>query len=122
MPFCPVCRYEYNPGVFECPDCREKLVDLLEPEPSQAGPDFLQTGREMIRFIPMPDLSGSIYSEMVKGALEERGIQCYIGSDGIYRGFMGVGTPLIPKGYRIFVPEDRYEECLEIQRQMMDGG
>ena len=29
MPFCPRCRYEYNPGISKCPDCDEYLVDRL---------------------------------------------------------------------------------------------
>jgi hypothetical protein len=35
MPFCPKCRYEYNPEVKECPDCGEKLVASLGPDPNQ---------------------------------------------------------------------------------------
>jgi len=30
MPFCPKCHEEYEPGVTECFDCGEKLVDSLE--------------------------------------------------------------------------------------------
>ena len=26
MPFCPECKYEYVPGITECPDCGRKLV------------------------------------------------------------------------------------------------
>lgn len=33
MPFCPVCRMEYEPGIERCPDCGEPLVDQLPPEP-----------------------------------------------------------------------------------------
>ncbi len=35
MPFCPKCRYEYTPEVKECPDCEEKLVPSLGPDPNQ---------------------------------------------------------------------------------------
>ena len=33
MPFCPKCRYEYRPEIKVCPDCGEKLVAELPPEP-----------------------------------------------------------------------------------------
>ena len=34
MPFCPVCRYEYIPGILECADCGATLVDELPPKAS----------------------------------------------------------------------------------------
>jgi hypothetical protein len=35
MPYCPDCRYEYQVGVSECPDCESALVEVL---PSPHGP------------------------------------------------------------------------------------
>jgi hypothetical protein len=29
MPYCPECQYEYRVGVRECPDCNERLVEML---------------------------------------------------------------------------------------------
>ena len=29
MPYCPECRYEYQAGVSECPDCSQFLVEAL---------------------------------------------------------------------------------------------
>jgi hypothetical protein len=29
MPYCPDCRYEYQDGVSECPDCDAALVEAL---------------------------------------------------------------------------------------------
>ncbi|HEX9934642.1 MAG TPA: DUF2007 domain-containing protein [bacterium] len=113
MPYCPSCGYEYQPGVSECPDCREKLVNLLKPDAHGAE-------RTNIRFVPMPELPGRVFAEMVKGALEEQGIHSYIRSDGISEGFGIVGTGPIAKVFRLFVPENRYEESLDIQKQMMD--
>jgi hypothetical protein len=34
MPDCPNCRYEYQNGVFECPDCAVPVVEAL-PERGQ---------------------------------------------------------------------------------------
>ena len=110
MPFCPNCRYEYQPGVAECPDCREPLVENLPPGPPAAD----------VRFVPMPDLPGRVYAEMVKGVLEQRGIPSYLRSDGASDGFSAVGTSILDKGFKLYVPEDRLEECLDIQHQMMD--
>ena len=34
MPYCPVCKYEYRPGIKRCPDCKVSLVDeLVEEKP-----------------------------------------------------------------------------------------
>jgi hypothetical protein len=114
MPFCPNCGYEYGFQVSQCPDCREKLVHSLDPDPSQT------VGKD-VRFAPMPELPGRVFAEMVKGALEEKDIHSYIRSDGVSDAYGIVGTGMITKGFRLFVPEDKLEECLEIQRQMMDG-
>jgi hypothetical protein len=27
MPYCPVCRYQYETGILICPDCQEALID-----------------------------------------------------------------------------------------------
>jgi hypothetical protein len=32
VPFCPKCKYEYNPEVSKCPDCGEWLVSTLPAE------------------------------------------------------------------------------------------
>ena len=35
--FCPNCRYEYKPGVVQCPDCGADLVYALPPDERSAG-------------------------------------------------------------------------------------
>jgi hypothetical protein len=115
MPFCPDCRSEYNPGAAECPDCRARLVDALPPERKESDDASLD-----VKFAPMPELPGRVYAEMVKGALEEHDIPSYIRSDGISEGYGVMGTGPISKGFRLWVPEDKLEECVEIQHQMMD--
>jgi len=32
MAFCPVCGYEYEKGIDECPDCDVQLVEELHPD------------------------------------------------------------------------------------------
>ena len=121
MPYCPKCRYEYNVGVQTCPDCDETLVFALSPDDEPASPE-VSVGKagSKDRFVPLPNLPGKVYAEMVKGALEERGIPCYIhhlSGGGVMR---ASGTGLPATSVELFVPEDRYEECAEIQRQMVD--
>ena len=112
MPFCPNCRYEYRADVSECPDCGEVLVDAL---PSMDDETFRN-----VRFVPMPDLPGRVYAEMIKGVLEERGIPCYIRSEGIIDTVGVTGTGPVNRGVKLYVPEDRLEECLDIQHGMLD--
>ena len=64
-------------------------------------------------------LPGRVYGEMVKGALQGRGITCYIRSENIGDAYQAQGTfPF--GGVRIFIPENRLEESLSIQKQLMD--
>jgi len=106
--FCPACRYEYTDGIRTCPDCGETLVDKLPIEEDSK-----------IDFIPLPSLPGRVYGDMVKGALEEKGIPCYIRSENIGDAYQAQGTfPF--GGVRIFIPENRLQEALSIQQQMMD--
>lgn len=48
MPFCPRCRYEYNPGIGKCPDCDEYLVDRLPPDEDKVRADLDDDDREWI--------------------------------------------------------------------------
>ena len=109
--FCPKCRCEYEEGIENCSDCKEKLVDKL-PQDEQKIPDDL-------KFVPLPNLPGRVYAEMVKGALEKRGIPCYLRGGGVSDAYQFSGNlPL--GGVQLYVPEDRFDECIEIQHQMLD--
>ncbi len=75
---------------------------------------------EDIRFVPLPALPGRVYADMVRGALEDQGIPCYIRSDGIMDTLGVAGTGPVNKGFRVFVPEDALDTCRQIQEGMMD--
>ena len=109
MVFCPECGYEYNPAVRVCPDCGVELVDKF-PEEEMSD----------VSFVSLPDLPGRVYAEMIKGVLEERGIPCYIRADGVSDAYGISGTGPVSKGVRLYVPEDRLEECIQIQHGMLD--
>ena len=110
MPFCPDCGYEYKESVETCPDCNRELKPSkpLEPE-----------GKAEIRFKPLPNLPGRIYAEMLKGALEAQEIPCYIQGKGITDALQ-IGGTMPMDGVQLYVPENRYDEAVEIQRGMMD--
>ncbi|MBN2416655.1 DUF2007 domain-containing protein [bacterium] len=72
-----------------------------------------------MKFVPLPPFPGGIYAEMLKGALEEEGITCYISSEGMEGAFGISGTVLPNADLRLYVPENRYEHCLRIQREMI---
>ena len=108
--FCPKCGYEYEDDIKKCSDCDVDLVKKLPPE---------EEIESDIKFVPLPNLPGRVYAEMVKGALEKRGIPCYLRGEGVTDALQSPGTfPL--GGVQLFVPEDRLGECVEIQHQMLD--
>ena len=110
--FCPSCKYEYNPGVKMCPDCGKKLVEKL---PDEKNNKYFKK----IKFVPLPSLPGRVYADMVKDTLDTNGIPCYIRSQGIGDAYQFPATTPMG-GTRIYVPEDRIEEAIEIQQQMLD--
>ncbi len=72
------------------------------------------------RFVPLPDLPGRVYAEMVREVLEQNGIPSYIRSDGVSDGYGVVGTGPISKGFQLFVPESAVEFCLQIRNEMLN--
>lgn len=109
--FCPECGYEYKEGIRVCPDCGVGLVDGLSEDEDDGRPDGW--------FVPLPNLPGRVYAEMVKAVLDARGIPCYIRAEGVGDAYQFSGTT--PRGgVRLYVPEDRLEECMQIQHGMLD--
>ena len=72
------------------------------------------------KFVPLPDLPGRVYAEMVREVLEQKGIPSYIRSDGVSDGYGVVGTGPIAKGFQLFVPESQVEFCLQIRNEMLN--
>ena len=110
MGFCPQCHYEYESGISICPDCKKALVDRLEEPDHEEGSTF----------VPLPDVPGRVYAGMVKGALEAKGIPCYVRGEGIIDAYGISGTGPVSKGVRVFVPASRMKECINIQSDLLD--
>jgi hypothetical protein len=72
VPFCPVCRYEYHPGVTVCADCGEKLVSEL-PRSAPAA-----VVRPDDTWVSVCRIRGQIRSDLAKGALDSNNIPSMI--------------------------------------------
>jgi hypothetical protein len=113
MPFCPLCKSEYSPGTKRCSDCE---VDLIEELPEE------QDLEEVVEELPenlvlLYHTRNKVYAEFLKETLENSNIPCYMKSSG---SFLEEGLGYVAKkrgGYKIYVPEERYEESLAIKEQ-----
>ncbi|HVP06262.1 MAG TPA: hypothetical protein VMS71_00365 [Candidatus Acidoferrum sp.] len=77
MPFCPKCRYEYQPDVTKCPDCDAWLVSSLPPEPEEEF-DVPNDERE---WIPLAKFPSHATATLVEEALESKGISAVVYDD-----------------------------------------
>jgi threonine synthase len=109
MPYCPNCRFEYEPDIKECPDCGVPLADELPQDESASYEDYVR----------LRDLPSRLYAEMLQEALKKEGIPSIIKSDDIAITFLSHGTTsAVP--VTIWVPKDKAEKCEEIADQMLD--
>ncbi|MDD4053070.1 MAG: hypothetical protein PHR28_14385, partial [candidate division Zixibacteria bacterium] len=110
MPFCPKCRYEYEIGIRECPDCGAKLVDRLPDEDAQAPGEH-----DYKDWIPLANLTSQQMAEMVLESLRAKDIPAVIHSGVGYFGQAGtMGTSLyapIGGAYTLLVPQEYIEDA-----------
>ena len=109
MPFCPNCRTEYIPGIRQCADCGDALVDQL-PEEDQG---------EAFQLVRLHSFPGEVYANMVGEALEHKGIPYLVqkdvlGSTVIVQG----GTE--GQGVTLYVNEEDFEDAEVILNEMVD--
>ncbi len=110
MPYCPQCKCEYLPGFTVCSDCGEKLVAELPVEAEM----------QEVNWLPLRDLPGNLYAEMVKEVLDKKGIPCFIKSDDL-SSTLGTKTVSTPgASAQIFVPERYHKRCQQLILEMMD--
>ncbi len=103
MPFCPVCRYEYEPKVSLCPDCEETVVATLPTDEA-----ILTASQGEWR--PLCLLKTGMYGDMARSALESKDIPSVVmaqpsGSVGKGLGIMGGLTSSGGGGEILMVPE-----------------
>jgi hypothetical protein len=116
MPFCPDCRFEYEPDISKCPDCGSKLVEKLPEEPAQTTTK--ESGEE-INFVPLKNLPSRLYAEMLKEALKSEGIVSMIkGDEGI--AFRTTTSHIPVSKITVWVPQKDVEKAREIADQMLD--
>lgn len=100
--YCPNCKFEYEAGVFKCPDCDEYLVDQLpcdDEYPEENEFNWVQLAR----------LNSDQYAEMLKEVLEKKNIPVILHSGAGHFGItgqMGVTSRPVGGAYSILVPEE----------------
>lgn len=107
---CPNCGRAFSKNNKICPVCEIELVK------SSADKSVSQSER----WLPLRDLPGNIYAEMVKEVLDNKGIPCIIQSDAT-SAVLGIRTASSPGATaQIFVPQKYHETCKQIMLDMMD--
>jgi hypothetical protein len=108
MPFCPICRCEYEAGVAVCADCDEALVAVLPPP--DVDEDELIPPEEMV---PLARLTSHDLAEMLLEALHHENIPAFLHSEAGFfgeTGQMGVSSyQAAGGGYVLLVHQDFVE-------------
>ncbi len=73
MPFCPICRNEYERGIEKCTDCGVSLVENAPPEHDDAVPNA--------PLVEIYQAAGDKEAFVIKSLLESEGIICSLSSD-----------------------------------------
>ncbi len=119
MPFCPKCRYEYNPNITTCPDCDEPLVDLLPPE-DVTNMEGWSTEADWVAVVI---LTSSQYAQMVEEGLKQEGIPAMLYSKTGHFGETGqMGLSIFNPagaGILVLVPANRVTEANEVGEAML---
>ncbi len=103
--FCPVCEFEYNPGITQCPDDKAQLVDQLKPDPT---PDNSEAG-----FVVLHHFGLAAEAEMVNEMLRKNDIRSVVRS-----GSSDALSPLLSSatsfGAAVLVDERDYDRAQEL--------
>jgi hypothetical protein len=98
MPWCPLCKTEYDPGIEQCVDCEVALVESLPPEPENE---------------PVIVLRASTVSEarVAEATLKAEGIPAFIqaAETDLSETIMGEAAD-----YDVYVPAEMEEKAREV--------
>ena len=86
MPFCPKCRYEYQPGVSVCPDCNETLVASLPPETEEPSDELIEKYEDWVQ---LARLTSQPSAEMIMEVFREKKIPAVLLSGSGHFGITG---------------------------------
>ncbi len=103
MPYCPKCQYEFKGTVTKCLDCGTELVEQLP------------TKQDIyVKWISLGKINSSVYAEMIREAMKNKGIESYSHSDLFHDVFSTTATSQAGSYEEIFVPEDKKELAKDI--------
>ncbi len=112
MPFCPSCRYEYEPHATVCPDCEVQLVDTLPEQNQERIPDDVDIEREWAKIARFHSM---YFADLAVQALRAKEIPAVIQSHAGYFGMvMNMGlVPLRPDSVAVFlwVPHEYVDQA-----------
>jgi hypothetical protein len=120
MPYCPVCRDEYQRGISQCPYCGANLVDRLENATNRNKTKGKPKIPDLVR---LRDFPSSMYAYMLQGALENEGIPSVIKDekDQTVSVSFDESSSYVPDGgVTIWVPKKNQIVCKEIADQMFE--
>lgn len=107
MPYCPICRYEYSPGIRTCPDCGAELVPDLPPEVESPNPEKEMVTKSVFK---APDEFAAL---TIQSALEAEGITSEVRSFQIAM-YDGIAMMQKPFWGEVLVLEEDFERAKQI--------
>ena len=112
--FCPKCKYEYIPGIEECPDCKEPLVEKLP-----------QAKVEYVELVTVYETSDPGLIAVIKSLLESEGIRHYAKGEDLQNlfglGTFGTGFSPLMGGVEIQVGHQDVEIAKDLLRDISDS-
>lgn len=102
MPYCPVCRDEFEDWVKTCPDCKVPLVNELPPEPEE----HFRKGS----LVHVATVRGELEAQMWKGILKDNGVESLVK----VAESLNIYMPPIALKHKIYVLEEDEEKAREI--------
>ncbi|MFC2014915.1 hypothetical protein ACFLUP_02865 [Chloroflexota bacterium] len=105
MPFCPMCRDEFEDRIEVCPDCNIALAEKL---PALSEPDK-KTDEPLVQIATAPNEPIAI---MWAGVLEEYDIHSLL--KGVQLGGMSIYTPTFEMLHRVYVLESEADRAKEL--------